>query len=61
MFRPMVLAALGIGLAAGLVLSALQTLHVYPIIYDHEYFEIQKPEKSHLIHSDKRKNHTSNT
>ena len=44
MFRSMVLTALGIALVAGLVLSAVQALHVSPIIYAAEVFEIAEPE-----------------
>tara|TARA_B100000767_G_C19768703_1_gene538864 strand:+ start:2285 stop:3004 length:720 start_codon:yes stop_codon:yes gene_type:complete len=44
MFRSMVLTALGVALAAGLVLSAVQALHVSPIIYAAEAFEIAEPE-----------------
>lgn len=40
----MVLTALGIALVAGLVLSAVQALHVSPIIYAAEVFEIAEPE-----------------
>ena len=58
MFRPMVLAALGIALAAGLVLSAVQTLHVSPIIYAAEAFEIEQPEMAAVIHSDHGHSHT---
>jgi cobalt transporter subunit CbtA len=44
MFRSMVLTALGVALVAGLVLSAVQALHVSPIIYAAEVFEIAEPE-----------------
>jgi cobalt transporter subunit CbtA len=44
MFRSMVLAALGVALVAGLVLSAVQALHVSPIIYAAEVFEVAEPE-----------------
>jgi len=44
MFRSMVLTALGTALVAGLVLSAVQALHVSPIIYAAEVFEIAEPE-----------------
>ncbi|MDC9720039.1 MAG: CbtA family protein [Gammaproteobacteria bacterium] len=44
MFRSMVLTALGVALVAGLVLSAVQALHVSPIIYAAEAFEIAEPE-----------------
>jgi cobalt transporter subunit CbtA len=44
MFRSMVLTALGVALVAGLVLSAVQALHVSPIIYAAEMFEIAEPE-----------------
>jgi cobalt transporter subunit CbtA len=40
----MVLTALGVALVAGLVLSAVQALHVSPIIYAAEVFEIAEPE-----------------
>jgi len=43
MFRSMVLTALGIALVAGLVLSAVQALHVSPIIYSAEAFEVAEP------------------
>ena len=44
MFRSMVLTALGVALVAGLVLSAVQALHVSPIIYAAEVFEIAAPD-----------------
>ena len=44
MFRSMVITALGVALVAGLVLSAVQALHVSPIIYAAEVFEIAGPE-----------------
>ncbi len=44
MFRSMALTALGVALVAGLVLSAVQALHVSPIIYAAEVFEIAEPE-----------------
>lgn len=47
MFRSMVLAALGVALVAGLVLSAVQVFQVSPIIYAAETFEIQQPEVAH--------------
>ncbi len=50
MFRSMVLAALAIALVAGLVLSAVQALHVSPIIYAAEVFEIAQPEVTAAFH-----------
>ena len=44
MFRSMVLTALSVALAAGLVLSVLQTFAVSPIIYASEVFEVAEPE-----------------
>ena len=46
MFRSMVITALGVALVAGLVLSAVQALHVSPIIYVAEVFEFVGPEVS---------------
>lgn len=50
MFRSMVIAALAIALVAGLVLSAVQALHVSPIIYAAEVFEIAQPEVTAAFH-----------
>lgn len=44
MFRSLVLTALCVALAAGLVLSAIQTLGVSPIIHAAEAFEIAEPQ-----------------
>ncbi len=60
MFRSMVLAALGIALAAGLVLSAVQALQVSPIIYAAEAFEMEQPEVAAAIHKDHGHTHTHN-
>ena len=58
MFKQLVLMELGLALAAGLVLSALQSWQVIPIIYAAEEYEITTPVAAATLSEDHSDEHT---